>query len=76
MSRPAPAKASPLGRRLREARLGAGFPTARAAARAIGMSEAQYAAVEAGNDARYSTLARIVAGLGIDPRPLFPGEDR
>ena len=67
---------SPLGARLRAARESKGYPSAREAALAAGIHPQQWGDIERGKDARYSTIERIINGLGLDPRGLFPGWDR
>lgn len=61
-----------LGARLKEARIRAGWATARAAAAQCGIREDAYGRIERGlRDPFFSTVATMVEKLGLDPLPLF-----
>lgn len=61
------------GRRVRAAREAVGYPSARAAALAIGMSPRYYSAIESGQTVpAWTNLLAIAIGMGMDPAVLFP----
>jgi transcriptional regulator with XRE-family HTH domain len=61
------------GRRLKLARVAAGWRSAREAARAIGMAHSQYQQIEQGIVMPvWTTLLRAAIRLGLDPGILFP----
>jgi transcriptional regulator with XRE-family HTH domain len=61
-----------IGRRLKAARIAAGWPTARAAAERVGIREDAYGQLEHGTrEPLFGTVLRMVELLGLDPLPLF-----
>lgn len=65
-----------LGEKIRKARKKQGFTSAEHFAYELEISRSMYGKYEAGNDLRFSTLVKIIEGMGLTVSEFFKDSDK